>query len=301
MAEGDAWMIGFVSNVGTLRCSNGIACGRVPQSLDQFRRITGGPSRGRFGIRRECRHCENIERREREKRKREARDRARDRKLATKIRQSSVTEFVKLLTEGGLLCRVVLDKDVSAERLLRSISYRIILARLLALVSLPPAFAFVLQIEARHRARTADVEQLRQLVATLAAKIRAPDGQASAVRWLKSRLPRVDDVDRDKRPGRRPSGTAAHIERPTDRRWTVEDERRDKAELERQARFEEPCDEAPDTQGSGRTMEELYIERLMAVPSPTPLPREPEPQPKRPPPSEGAVGNNPFPPWLPKS
>jgi hypothetical protein len=284
-------MIAFISKDSTLACRDGTVCKRVPQPLSAFEALPDG----RYGVRRVCRKCRTLT----WKRYRLRKKWARDRKLATRIRQSSVPEFVRLLPKG-LLCRVLLDKDMSAERLLRSIIYRLIFARLLAEVSFPPSFAFVLQIDARHRARTADVEQLRQWVAPLAAKIWAPDGQASAVRWLKPRLPRLDDVDRDQQPVRRPSGTAAHIERPTDRRWTVEDERRLKATEEREARFDEPRDEAADQQGSGRTMEELYIEQLMSVPPPAPLPPEPKPQPRQPPPSEGAVGNNPFSPWLPK-
>ncbi len=91
------------------------------------------------------------------------------------------------------------------------------------------------------------------------------------------------------------------VESGTGQRWTIEDERRYKAQLERDARSDESCDEPPDYQSPGRTREEIYFEMVMAVPPPAPLPVEPEPQPRRPPMSEGATGNNPFPPWLPNN
>ncbi len=108
-------------------------------------------------------------------------------------------------------------------------------------------------------------------------------------------LPDNDWLDVDDSPA------TEDVKSRTGHRWTIEDERRSKAELEREARFEEPRDEDQEREGAGRTFEDLYIERLMSVPPPAPLPPEPEPSPRRPPLSEGAVGNNPFPPWLPKS
>jgi hypothetical protein len=50
--------------------------------------------------------------------------------------------------------------------------------------------------------------------------------------------------------------------------WSYEDERRLKAEAENAARFDGSTEDVPDRPADSRTMEQIHIDRLMAMPSP---------------------------------
>ena len=253
-----------------------MACGRELQRLDGFRRITSGPSRGRFGIRRTCKLCERLERRARERRKREAETREQERRLATRIRQSSVREFARLLTED-VLCRALLDSDKGAERLLRSISFRVLRERLRFEVPSP----VLAQIAARRHAKTMDADQLRQLVATLASEIQEGKSMADILRPVEPqqlecsvtdanpKREHRDDEDQwgddDARADEPPSPIATDNRRPG-RKWTYGAERRRKQLAEYD--YDDPTGGTSDCQDDHRTVEDLERERIRAIPPP---------------------------------
>jgi hypothetical protein len=136
--------------------------------LSEFEPIKSGPSRGHFGIRRTCKPCRREARRERNQRKLELRNRERDRKLATRIRQASVAELAKLLTKE-VFCRMVLDNDEGSERLVRSLSYRVFLSRSpFNVPGMPRVFP---QLQARRFARTTPIDKLREFVTAFAAEL----------------------------------------------------------------------------------------------------------------------------------
>ncbi len=254
--------------------------------LDAFEPMAGG----RYGRRRTCRRCRQPVYERYERKRRERRCLALERRIAT----------MPAGPELDILARKVLDGKVL--RHVRALACRLKAGTYQLDAEGRPIIPSTLKPWAdRLNVRQAESFCRRKLglprlpgvrrspYPTFAEIVRASLKRFRAEGRLRQQQRRIDSPDVESRPGRG---------------WTIEDERRHRAQLDREARFDR--DEEPDHQfsledtGTSRTMQELYFEQVMSAPPPTPQPLEPETQPKRPTQSEGAVGNNPFPAWVPK-
>ena len=90
-------------------------------------------------------------------------------------------------------------------------------------------------------------------------------------RLRKQQLRRTAALEDDLWPSEFDERPAPNEENRTGYRWTFEDERRFKADAEREALPDESTEEPGDRPAEGRTIEELEYERIMAIPPPAPL------------------------------